>query len=164
MRREPVAGLIGRRRPPGKAWGAAGFAAASLLAFGAAFRNGAFVTSLERSVLVGTSGLSLILLLSEISFRARIFDLQMPQMSGGGEFDGGHDIVILLVRLLSDAGRTGLLVAVTGVALLVAAAIPVWTKGSGERQVYTFKGFRIPSGCGCVHAHKRRDPRSHNVV
>ncbi|RCS24200.1 hypothetical protein DUT91_07755 [Phyllobacterium salinisoli] len=105
----------------GESLGAAGFAAASLLALRAAFKS-AFVTSTERSILVGTSGLSLILFLSEISFGARIFGLQMPQMSGGGEFDGGHDIIILLVRLLNDAGRTELLVIATGMALLVAAA------------------------------------------
>jgi hypothetical protein len=75
--------------------GAAGFAAASLLAVDVAFRKSVFVTSIERSILVATSGLSLMLFLSEISFGARILDIQMPQMRGGGEFDGGHDIAIV---------------------------------------------------------------------
>lgn len=103
--------------------GAAGFSAASLLALSTALRRGAFLTPTERSILVGTSGLSLILFLSEISFGARIFDIQMPQMSGGGEFDGGHDIVIVLFRRLKDAGRTGILVAATGIGLLLATAV-----------------------------------------
>ncbi|MBY5838810.1 hypothetical protein J3P71_35510 (plasmid) [Rhizobium leguminosarum] len=96
---------------------AAGFAATSLLALGAALRRSAFVTSTERSILVSTGVLSLVLFLSEISFGARIFDIQMPQMNGGGEFDGGHDIVIILFRLLGDAGPAGLVVAATGAAI-----------------------------------------------
>jgi hypothetical protein len=98
---------------------AAIFAAATLLAFAAAFRKNTFVTSTERGVLVETSGLSLVLFLSEISFSARIFDVHMPQMSGGGEFDGGHDSAIFIFRHLRDAGPTGILVATTGLALLL---------------------------------------------
>jgi hypothetical protein len=103
--------------------GAAGFAAASLLALGTALLRGVSLTFTERSILVGTSCLSLILFLSEISFGARIFDIQMPQMSGGGEFDGGHDIVIVVVRQLSDLGSTGMLLATVGAGLLLAAAV-----------------------------------------
>jgi hypothetical protein len=77
----------------------------------------------ERSILLGTSGLSLILFLIEISFGARILDIRMPQMSGGGEFDGGHDIVIVVFRHLRDAGRTEALVAGIGGALLLATAV-----------------------------------------
>jgi hypothetical protein len=46
----------------------------------------------------------------------------MPQMNGGGEFDGGHDIVIVVFRHLRDEGPVGLIVAATGAALLLAAA------------------------------------------
>ena len=99
--------------------GAAGFAAASLLALSTALLSD-FPTFAERNILVGTSVLSLILFLSEISFGARIFDIQMPQMSGGGEFDGGHDIVVVLFRRLEDAGRTGILVAAAAIGLLLA--------------------------------------------
>jgi hypothetical protein len=102
--------------------GATGFAGASLLALSTAFRRRAFLTFTRRNILFATSGLSLMLFLSEISFGARILDLQMPQMSGGGEFDGGHDIVIVIFRLLTDAGRTGPLVAAAGVGLLLATA------------------------------------------
>jgi hypothetical protein len=101
---------------------AAGFAAASLIALGTAFRKSAFLTVSEGHILLGTAGLSLILFLSEISFGARIFDIQMPLMSGGGEFDGGHDIVIVLFRMLNGAGRSGMLVAATAAALLLACA------------------------------------------
>lgn len=81
------------------------------------------MTFTERSLLVGTSGLSLLLFLSEISFGARIFDIQMPQMSGGGEFDGGHDIVMVLFRQISDGGRSGMLVAAAAAGLLLITAI-----------------------------------------
>ena len=42
--------------------------------------------------------LSLFCALDEISWGARMFDLQMPQMQGGGEFDGVHDIFALIER------------------------------------------------------------------
>jgi hypothetical protein len=103
--------------------GAAGFAAAALLALGTALRKTASLTLTERSILVGMSGLSLLLFLSEISFGARIFGIQMPEMSGGGEFDGGHDIVIVLFRRLSDAGTTGILVAAAAIGLLLVTAV-----------------------------------------
>jgi hypothetical protein len=104
---------------------AVGFTAATLFALSAALQGRASLTLAKRRLLVGTSGLSLVLFLSEISFGARIFDIQMPQMSGGGEFDGGHDIVILAVRQLRDAGPTGILVAITGAGLLLAAVFAV---------------------------------------
>lgn len=100
---------------------AAGFAAAALFALGAALLGPVSMAFAERSILFAVSGLSLLLFLSEISFGARIFDIQMPRMSGGGEFDGGHDIVILIVRQLRDAGPTEMLVAIIGGGLLLAA-------------------------------------------
>jgi hypothetical protein len=36
--------------------------------------------------------------LSEISFGARMFEWQMPQMAGGGEFDGVHDTFLVALR------------------------------------------------------------------
>jgi hypothetical protein len=105
--------------------GAAGFAVASLLALSTALLMRAFLTPIERSLLVGTGALSLVLFLSEISFGARIFDIQMPQMQGGGEFDGGHDIVIILFRRIRDAGQAGMLVAAAGLGLFMAAAAAV---------------------------------------
>jgi hypothetical protein len=104
---------------------AAGFAAAALFALGTALLRPVSVTFAERSILFGVSGLSMLLFLSEISFGARIVHIQMPRMSGGGEFDGGHDIVILVVRQLRDAGPTGILVAIMGVGLLLAAVFAV---------------------------------------
>lgn len=103
--------------------GAAGFAAASLLALGTVFLRRLSLTATERIILIGTSGLSLVLFLSEISFGARIFGIQMPQMKGGGEFDGGHDVVIVVVRRLRDAGSTGMLLAAACAGLLLATAI-----------------------------------------
>ena len=100
---------------------AAGFAAAALFALGTALLRPVSMTFAERIILFGVSGLSLLLFLSEISFGARIFHIQMPRMSGGGEFDGGHDILILIVRHLRGAGPTEMLVAVVGGGLLLAA-------------------------------------------
>ncbi|WP_224824425.1 hypothetical protein [Cognatishimia sp. MH4019] len=58
------------------------------------------INALDRRLILATTLLSLLFFLSEISFGARYFDLDMPQMEGGGEFDGGHDIVIIVFRML----------------------------------------------------------------
>lgn len=105
--------------------GAAGFAAGALLALTTALRKSVSLTLTEMRLLVATGGLSMILFLSEISFGARIFGIQMPPMSGGGEFDGGHDIVTVLFRHVRDAGSTGVLVAVAGTGLLLASAAAI---------------------------------------
>lgn len=101
---------------------AAGFAAALLLAVYAAHQKWALFTLAERIALVGAGLLSSIAFLSEISFGARIFGIQMPQMHGGGEFDGGHDIVMVLFRRIEDAGAIGKLAAAVGGTLFVAGA------------------------------------------
>ncbi|MDK1389970.1 hypothetical protein ILFOPFJJ_06651 [Ensifer psoraleae] len=102
--------------------GALGFATAALLALGTAIRRRACLSSTEKSILAGTSGLCSILFLSEISFGARMFNLQMPEMRGGGEFDGGHDIVIVAFRLVRDSGPIGYLAAAIGALLLLTLA------------------------------------------
>ncbi|WP_037390722.1 hypothetical protein [Sinorhizobium americanum] len=102
--------------------GALIFAGACLLALDTAVRKHVFLSSNERMMLVGTSGLCLVLFLSEISFGARLFGLQMPKLPGGGEFDGGHDLVILIFRFLREAG-TGTLVLMIGALLVVASML-----------------------------------------
>lgn len=101
---------------------AAGFAAALLLAVYAAHRKWAVFTHIERIALIGAGLLSSIAFLSEISFGARIFGIQMPRMRGGGEFDGGHDIVMVLFRRIEDTGAIGKLAAAMGGTLFVAGA------------------------------------------
>lgn len=101
---------------------AAGFAAASLFAVGAALARRASSTFPQKAILIATGGLSSILFLSEISFGARILDIQMPRMSGGGEFDGGHDIIIVVFRKLRAAGPAALLTAAIAGALLLTVA------------------------------------------
>ncbi|WP_144186021.1 hypothetical protein [Elioraea rosea] len=41
---------------------------------------------------------AMICALDEISFGARLFAIEMPPLKGGGEFDGAHDVIILVVR------------------------------------------------------------------
>jgi hypothetical protein len=107
---------------------AAGFAISALLALNTGLLKNVSLTFTERSLLIGTSGLSLVLFLSEISFGARIFHVQMPKMKGGGEFDGGHDIFILVFRAIRDAGSAGIFVALIGVALLLAVAVALLSR------------------------------------
>lgn len=65
--------------------------------------------------------LSTICALDEISWGARLFDLQMPEMQGGGEFDGIHDVFILLQRTATDADP----IALSAVALLLLTVLTV---------------------------------------
>ncbi|TCN22768.1 hypothetical protein [Sinorhizobium americanum] len=102
--------------------GALIFAVACVLALDTAARKRVLLSSKERIMLVGTSGLCLVLFLSEISFGARLFGLPMPILPGGGEFDGGHDVVILTFRLLRQA-ETGYLLLMIGALLIVAGVL-----------------------------------------
>lgn len=58
---------------------------------------------LDRLAMWTTPVLSAVCALDEISWGARIFDLPMPEMQGGGEFDGIHDVFVILQRLAADA-------------------------------------------------------------
>lgn len=64
-------------------------------------------------LLLGVSLFSLLLFLSEVSFGARFFDFEMPPMEGGGQFDGGHDIAIILLRMMQKGDATALVVALS---------------------------------------------------
>jgi hypothetical protein len=83
---------------------AAGFFIAAVVAPGIFMRGNIRLAPAERTVLFAAGILSLLLFLSEISFGARLLHIRMPKMKGGGEFDGGHDIVILVFRAIRDAG------------------------------------------------------------
>lgn len=62
---------------------------------------------LERLVTALLVPAALVLALSEISFGARLGLVSPPAMYGGGEFDGGHDALILVLRLLRDGQLSG---------------------------------------------------------
>jgi hypothetical protein len=74
------------------------FLLTAVLAASATFRN--FGRGQWRALVsMGSlAAFALVLMLSEISFGARLLSFSMPAMEGGGEFDGGHDIVIWLLR------------------------------------------------------------------
>lgn len=71
--------------------------------------------------------LSAICALDEISWGARLFDLQMPEMEGGGEFDGIHDVFVILQRLVVDAEPTTLLL-ITISLLVTLAMLTYWQR------------------------------------
>ncbi len=58
---------------------------------------------LDRLAMWSIPILSAICALDEISWGARLFDLEMPEMQGGGEFDGLHDVFVILQRMASSA-------------------------------------------------------------
>lgn len=65
--------------------------------------------------------LGLIGFLDETSFGARIFGWSMPEMAEGGEFDGAHDLVILMYRLALRADP--MLIAAVGTGAIIVALI-----------------------------------------
>jgi hypothetical protein len=81
---------------------------ATALLFLAAFAVGlafliAYRPRRHRVLLLIASSLGLLGFLDEISFGARLFGWSMPEMPGGGEFDGAHDLLILAYRLGAEA-------------------------------------------------------------
>lgn len=77
--------------------------------------------AVERIALWTIPSLSLFCALDEISWGARLFDIQMPQIEGGGEFDGVHDVFLLLERWAVAADAATLSMAI--VAILLAGAL-----------------------------------------
>ena len=94
-----------------------------LTAFLAAFmtvRPATLQPRAERLLMACVAFMATIFCLSEISFGAQYFDIAMPAMRGGGEFDGAHDVVILTVRYVASLTLVGQVV-VAAVALALAA-------------------------------------------
>lgn len=76
-----------------------------------------------RVLLLIASSLGLVGFLDEISFGARLFGWSMPEMAGGGEFDGAHDLVILIYRLGAEADPIA--IAAIGAALVLTTLLGV---------------------------------------
>lgn len=71
--------------------------------------------------------LSAICALDEISWGARLFDMQMPEMQGGGEFDGIHDVFVILQRLITDTEPTTVFAAAL-LLIAILAMIVYWQR------------------------------------
>jgi hypothetical protein len=102
---------------------------ATALLFLAAFVTGTFHLCRSRPrdypiLLPVAAVLGLIGFLDETSFGARIFGWSMPAMADGGEFDGAHDLVILIYRLALQVDPM-LIAAVGAGASLVAVILAV---------------------------------------
>lgn len=87
--------------------GAALFFAAAVSSFYCLVVGRKQCSRLEKVVTALLVPVSLILALSEISFGARLGLVSPPAMYGGGEFDGGHDAIILVLRLVRDGQISG---------------------------------------------------------
>lgn len=75
----------------------------------------------ERLLMAFVAFMAMIFCLSELSFGAQHFDIAMPAMKGGGEFDGAHDVVILSVRYVASLSWWGQ--AVVAIVLLALAGV-----------------------------------------
>lgn len=75
------------------------------------------INRFDFQLILGAALWSLLLFLSEVSFGARIFDIEMPALEGGGQLDGGHDIAIILLRQLMKGDATSMIL---GLCLLLA--------------------------------------------
>ena len=89
-----------------------------------AAKPGLLHKSRDRIAMAGVAAFALLLSLSELSFGARLFGLEMPAMKGGGEFDGGHDVVIWTMRKIAAAELAiqMALIVCTGLSIAVAIA------------------------------------------
>ncbi len=87
--------------------------------------RGRSITAWDARLLGVVSVLSLACLLSELSFGARIGGFSMPAMKGGGELDGGQDLLMILKRQIgsSDNYRYYFAAIVSGVFAIVATLI-----------------------------------------
>jgi|GEM_PF-2206149 len=93
-------------------------ASAAAYAFAAALAGYALYTGArkDKAILVVISLLSLICFLDEISWGARIFELQPPEMRGGIAFDGMHDVIMLIERWLQTRTADSQFLILTAVA------------------------------------------------
>lgn len=88
--------------------------------------RGRSITAWDARLLGVVSVLSLACLLSELSFGARIGGFSMPAMKGGGELDGGQDLLMILKRQIGssiDNYRYYFAAIVSGVFAIVATLI-----------------------------------------
>lgn len=82
---------------------------------------------LDRIAIWTIPTLSAFCALDEISWGARLFDLQMQEMKGGGEFDGVHDVFVILQRFVVEADPSTLFV-ISAVTALIIAALIYWQR------------------------------------
>lgn len=76
-----------------------------------------------RPVLLFLGPFALLCALDEISFGARLFDWRMPEMQGGGEFDGAHDIFIVVLRVWEPLLRRAPSLAIAAIAVPLALGV-----------------------------------------
>jgi hypothetical protein len=120
-------------------------ASAAAYAFAAALAAYAVYTGAEKdkTILVVVLLLSMICFLDEISWGARIFGLQPPEVRDGIAFDGMHDVVMLIEHWLQAQGANRLLLllipAASGFAVLSfryrarMAALIAWFNATAPR-------------------------------
>lgn len=124
-----VAGLYrpGITREDGVAeWATAlNFLATTAVAGFLAAKPGILQNRRDRTAMAGIAAFALLLALSELSFGARLLGLEMPAMRGGGQFDGGHDVVIWTIREIT-ALPPSIRLALTALAGLSIAGAAAW--------------------------------------
>jgi len=79
-----------------------------------------------RVLLFIASSLGLLGFLDEVSFGARLFGWSMPEMAGGGEFDGAHDLVILTYRLGAEADPIIIAAICASIVLIIPLCVLRW--------------------------------------
>jgi len=88
----------------------------------------AYPAGRHRLLLGLASGLGLLGFLDEISFGARLFGWSAPALAGGGEFDGAHDVVILVYRLGVETPTTALAALCASLVLVAALGLVHWRR------------------------------------
>ncbi|UHD43845.1 hypothetical protein LUX29_12120 [Aureimonas altamirensis] len=106
---------------------AAFFAMASMIAFVRVLTS-TNLTRSDRILLALIVPFGALLALSEVSFGARIGLVSPPDMYGGGQFDGGHDVVILTLRLMRDNTTFAMLALIVVLAASVFFGSIIWRR------------------------------------
>ena len=99
--------------------------------------------TIERIAIVTLPVLALFCFLDEISWGARLFDLQMPAMPGGGEFDGIHDVFTILERLAATLSPSHLFIM-----LLAIFSMMVTLAYKKKTEIWRYLRFAIDNSLG----------------
>lgn len=107
----------------------------------------------QRMVLIIIPSLALFCFLDEISWGARLFDLQMPIMEGGGEFDGVHDVIVMLERSIKAADPilvSTMTMVTLALTLLLACRHQTWLRKFLARTLADAQARRLGAAIGLL--------------
>ena len=120
---------------PGETMSAVLFLVAAIFGFTILLSKSSSTEPTRFWILCSVAPLALLFFLSEISFGARLFDIEMPPLEGGGQFDGGHDVLIVLVRMIAKGDVVSYFIGTVFVLILIALFFIAWKRRSDGAEI-----------------------------